>query len=207
LAEILATEDALEEERVQLTLAEDNLAAQNSLSATMWTVEESEPLLLEQARRLMESGKKLEQQIAELESKVRGERAMKNDKPIYSEYRLLTKGENGPVIRTFRGRALAGTPINSPANQYTIGIGRPVKDEAKWSPDTWFVIQAVSGKLVVYTVPGACPSVDQLGQIRIFADWETMRSQVPPEIYNEAATKAGLIAEPQIPVEPLTEAE
>lgn len=130
---------------------------------------------------------------------------MKKDEPVYSEYRLLAKREDGSlVIRTFRGRELAGTLFDVPDKQYAVGIAFPVGDEAGWGRDAWFVIQAASGKLVVYTTPGG----DEPGTIRVFPDWETLRDQVPPQIYEEAATKAGILAgPPKIPVEPLSEAE
>ena len=117
--------------------------------------------------------------------------------------RLLTNGENGPMIRTLRGRMLVGLLTRGPEDQYSVGLGSPVKGGTASGLDNWFIIEAASGKLGDYTMP----DTDQPGQVRVFPDWGAMRGHVPPELYREAAVKAGIIVKPELPVEPLTEAE
>jgi len=41
--------------------------------------------------------------------------------------RLLTNGENGPMIGTLRGRMLVGLLTRGPEDQYSVGLGSPVK--------------------------------------------------------------------------------
>jgi hypothetical protein len=97
----------------------------------------------------------------------------------YQTIRLPMEQEDGTLV------------IGDESNLPQLAVTVPYPDREQWGWGYWFVIRSESGKLVVYETP----LKDGKGgvSLTIYDSFEEMQPHVPPNVYEHALLKAGLV--------------
>jgi hypothetical protein len=103
--------------------------------------------------------------------------------------RLLVKDEDGQLVwRTVKGRMLVGYPDLK--GVVTSGYWASFESD-KWG-DSWAVLQAAKGKLVVYRFDRDQLEGPHTGVIQVCDSWRELESVVPAKILEAALLEAGI---------------
>ena len=125
------------------------------------------------------------------------------NKSHYVKISLPLPGPDGSIVHhTLQGEWLVGFGgISDNRDLPLLSITAGMRAEKRWGEQYWFVIRSASGKLVVYQA--SLSEGKGVPSVAIYDSFEAMQPHVPPNVYEFALKRAGLVPREQFTEVPL----